>query len=492
MKRGNLTKTTAAALAFTAVLESGYASTDLFTETASAAEKVNAKLVETTNSTTSAAVTVKINVNDRKLSADSEIEIKDPNITTSQSVTVNASYQWYKDDKEILNATGKTYTVPADQEGMFGVKVTVNYNGKFYTGTSSKKEMHKSEGIIPEFEPITVNYGLTRQEILDKVKNLRKDVTFKNSSINANITWKNDFVYDTTNINEQKLTLEGTVKVPDGFTNAGKNIPVIQTVVISAKNAVKLGRVTIDGTERVGKTLKAVVKDTDGNKVTSGLTYKWYRLKKKDSAEDTWKLVETDSEYKLVSSDEDKYIKLIVSNSQGNVEDMTGRIDERSSSSSSHHHYYDDDDDVKEVTGTTVSSDSNEYNGQENSATVRFDSNGNRKLTNSNGQPVSGWRQINGNWYLGDTLGNVLTGWQISNGSWYFMDVDGVMKTGWQNLNGSWYYFNPVSDGTRGSMKTGWQYIDNAWYYMYDNGIMASNTYIGNYYVGSNGAWNWK
>lgn len=490
MKRGNLTKTTAAALAFTAVLESGYASTDLFTETASASEKVNAKLVETTNSTTSAAVTINTNSDSRELTT--ALEIHDPNVTTSSSVTVDVSYQWQKDGNDIQGATGRAYIVPANEEGNFRVKVIVKYNGQTCPEVYDDKEMRKGNGIIPELQPITVNYGLTKQEIFDKVKALRKDVTFKDSSINANIVWNDQFIYDTTNINEQELTIYGFLKVPDRFANSGSDISVIQKVKVSAKNAVKLGRVTIDGTERVGKTLKAVVKDTDGNKVTSGLTYRWYRLKKKDSAEDTWKLVETDSEYKLVSSDEDKYIKLIVSNSQGNIEDMTGRIDERSSSSSSHHHYYDDDDDVKEVTGTTVSSDSNEYNGQENSAAVRFDSNGNRKLTNSNGQPVSGWRQINGNWYLGDTLGNVLTGWQISNGSWYFMDVDGIMKTGWQNLNGSWYYFNPVSDGTRGSMKTGWQYIDNAWYYMYDNGIMASNTYIGNYYVGSNGAWNWK
>ncbi len=490
MKRGNLAKTTAAALAFTAVLESGCVSTDLFTETASASEKVSAKLVKSTDSTTSVAVTINTNGDSRELTTG--LEIHDPNVTTSSSVTVDVSYQWKKDGNDIEGATGRTYIVPANEEGKFEVKATVDYNGKSYTETSKKKEMYKSNAIIPEFEPITINYGLTRQEILDKVKILRKDVTFKDSSINANIVWKNDFVYDTTNVNEQNLKLEGTVIVPDGFANSGQGISVIQTVTVSAKNAVKLGRVTIDGTERVGKTLKAVVKDTDGNRVTSGLTYKWYRLKKKDAAEDTWKEVEDDSDYKLVSSDEDKYIKLIVSNSQGSVEDITGRIDEKSSSSSSHHHHYYDDDDVKEVTGTTVSSDSNEYNGQENSLAVRFDSNGNRKLINSNGQPVSGWRQINGNWYLGDTLGNVLTGWQISNGSWYFMDVDGVMKTGWQNLNGSWYYFNPVSDGTRGSMKTGWQYIDNAWYYMYNNGIMASNTYIGNYYVGSNGAWNWK
>ena len=44
-----------------------------------------------------------------------------------------------------------------------------------------------------------------------------------------------------------------------------------------------------------------------------------------------------------------------------------------------------------------------------------------------------------------------------------------MMETGWVQVNGVWYYLNPVSDGTRGAM--------------------AANTWIGNYYVGANGAW---
>lgn len=488
MKRKNLTKTTAAALAFTAVLETGYVSTDLFDEKAFAAEKTTESVLvkHTSDSTTSAAVTIDTSDADsRVLNAD--LIIKDPNVTTSSAVSVDLSYQWYKDGTEIAGAQGRTYTVPVEEEGKFKVHVDLNYKGKDYHVSSTEITKGKENAMVIPLDTISVNYGVTRQQIINS---LSKEVSFYNSSIKAPVRWCNDFVYDTANINEQVLTVYGTTIVPSAFVNGGTQLSITQQVKVSAKNAIKLGKVTIDGTERVGKKLEAEVKDSNGNKVTSGLTYRWYRLKKKDSAEDTWKLVETDSEYKLVSSDEDKYIKLIVSNSQGSVEDITGKIDERSSSS--HHHYDDDDDDdVKEVYGTVVSGSDGTVL-ESNASAIEVNSNGGLSLVNANGQLVSGWQCINGNWYLGDKIGNVLTGWQISNGSWYFMGSDGVMKTGWQNLNGSWYYFNPVSDGTKGSMKTGWQYINNAWYYMYDNGIMASNTYIGSYYVGSNGAWDWK
>ena len=45
----------------------------------------------------------------------------------------------------------------------------------------------------------------------------------------------------------------------------------------------------------------------------------------------------------------------------------------------------------------------------------------------------------------------------------------GIMKTGWQLVNGSWYYLNPISNGTRGAM--------------------AANTWIGDRFVGPDGAW---
>lgn len=37
-------------------------------------------------------------------------------------------------------------------------------------------------------------------------------------------------------------------------------------------------------------------------------------------------------------------------------------------------------------------------------------------------------------------------------------------------------------------MLTGWKKVDGKWYYMYESGAMAANTWIGNYYVGADGA----
>lgn len=51
-----------------------------------------------------------------------------------------------------------------------------------------------------------------------------------------------------------------------------------------------------------------------------------------------------------------------------------------------------------------------------------------------------------------------------------------------QNSNGWW--------NTEGnSYSTGWKEIGGNWYYFYSDGYMAQNQYIGNYYLGNNGAW---
>ena len=38
-------------------------------------------------------------------------------------------------------------------------------------------------------------------------------------------------------------------------------------------------------------------------------------------------------------------------------------------------------------------------------------------------------------------------------------------------------------------MTTGWQKVGNYWYYLDENGKMATNTWIGNWYVNGSGAW---
>ena len=95
------------------------------------------------------------------------------------------------------------------------------------------------------------------------------------------------------------------------------------------------------------------------------------------------------------------------------------------------------------------------------------------------------WEAINGAWYHFDSNGYMQTGWFTEGTAKYYLDpVSGAMKTGWQLINNKWYYFNGS-----GIMLTGWQWIGNTCYYFDGSGVMATDTWIGNDYVNSNGAW---
>jgi len=54
----------------------------------------------------------------------------------------------------------------------------------------------------------------------------------------------------------------------------------------------------------------------------------------------------------------------------------------------------------------------------------------------------------------------------------------------WKQDNAGWWYQN--ADGSYPTNT--WKEISGAWYYFEGNGYMAANKWIGNYYVGSNGA----
>ena len=80
-------------------------------------------------------------------------------------------------------------------------------------------------------------------------------------------------------------------------------------------------------------------------------------------------------------------------------------------------------------------------------------------------------------------------------GWWYKESNGSYPKSTWKEIsyNGvkSWYYFDE-----QGYMTTGWKLINGKWYYMYEStqkqhikGSMARNTRIGEYKVGSDGAW---
>lgn len=59
------------------------------------------------------------------------------------------------------------------------------------------------------------------------------------------------------------------------------------------------------------------------------------------------------------------------------------------------------------------------------------------------------------------------------------------MAEGWNYVGGKWYYLTPGS----GAMRTGWYTVNGKWYYSYTSGAMASNTWIGSYYVNHSGVW---
>ena len=101
---------------------------------------------------------------------------------------------------------------------------------------------------------------------------------------------------------------------------------------------------------------------------------------------------------------------------------------------------------------------------------------------NAGGAMLTGWQKLGTKWYYFESSGTMVTGWKQIGTKWYYFNAGGVMLTGWQKLGSDWYYFN-----ASGVMLTGWQKIGTKWYYFYYNGKMAHDTYIGRYYLDSNG-----
>lgn len=80
--------------------------------------------------------------------------------------------------------------------------------------------------------------------------------------------------------------------------------------------------------------------------------------------------------------------------------------------------------------------------------------------------------------------GSPSTGWVKKNNDWYYYN-NGHRYSGWIKIDGLWYYLSPNS----GQMQTGWIEDNGSWYYLNNSGAMVTNTYIGQFYIGSNGKW---
>ena len=90
-----------------------------------------------------------------------------------------------------------------------------------------------------------------------------------------------------------------------------------------------------------------------------------------------------------------------------------------------------------------------------------------------------------GGWYEEGNGSYPANQWKQINGNWYWFNKNGYMATGWQDIGGDWYYFQ--SSGAM--IGQGWHVINGNWFYMYASGAMAADTWIGDSYVNSSGAW---
>lgn len=101
------------------------------------------------------------------------------------------------------------------------------------------------------------------------------------------------------------------------------------------------------------------------------------------------------------------------------------------------------------------------------------------------GAMQKGWLLLDGSWYYMDSDGAMTTGFQTISGKKYYLDPQsGIMIIGWRKIDGKWYYFNGS-----GHMMTGWVWVEDKCYYMDESGVMAEDTWIGEYYVDKSGAW---
>jgi len=97
----------------------------------------------------------------------------------------------------------------------------------------------------------------------------------------------------------------------------------------------------------------------------------------------------------------------------------------------------------------------------------------------------TGWCKFKDKWYYLDENGMAKIGWIKSEGKYYYLDpITGKMLTGWIQDQGNWYYLN-----NSGEMTTGWVEYNGNLYYLNTSGVMVRDIYVGEYYLGPDGAW---
>ena len=113
------------------------------------------------------------------------------------------------------------------------------------------------------------------------------------------------------------------------------------------------------------------------------------------------------------------------------------------------------------------------------------DIDGARYYFDGSGYMVTGWKKVGNYWYYFRSDGKMgANDWAKSGSKWCYLDSVGRMVTGWRTISNVRYYFD-----ANGYMVTGWKTISGKDYYFKSSGAMAKSEWIGNYYVGADGAW---
>jgi len=441
--------------------------------------------------------TTETKINAINLSGSSSISTKGGTITLTPNVlpstATNQTVTWTSSNPSIatVSSTGVVTAIANgdviitaianDGSGVKGTK-TITVSGQSTTGGTTPTDTKVTGITISGNSSISTKVGtitLTTNILPSTATN--KAVTWTSSNPSVATVSSTGVVTAIANGN-----VIITATAADGSNISGTRVISVtgQATTANANSDSVLNSVSISGTEEVGHKLKAKVKYSGAR---PGLSYQWQRASKKDGDYSDINGAD-EEEYKLKSSDNNKYIKVIVTGTINGtnyrVEDITSKIDRDTSNN-------DEDDSSDSSADSSTSNTSNYYSNNNiiafrpstetnnswspagsvkpnNTSSLNASSPAYVPLTNPSGHPVSGWANIDNKWYC--------------------LDNYGTAKVGWMKEDGNWYYLSPSSDSNRGIMKTGWIQDNGKWYYLNQSGAMVSNTTIDGYRLGADGA----
>lgn len=93
------------------------------------------------------------------------------------------------------------------------------------------------------------------------------------------------------------------------------------------------------------------------------------------------------------------------------------------------------------------------------------------------------WLSVKGKCYYMNSKGYRFIGVKKYQGKYYFLNGKGVLKTGWRRAGSKKYYFAPKT----GAAYIGWKNIGGNRYYFNKKGVMQTNCWVSDCYLGADG-----